>query len=240
VKLQIAMGAQSMEQDMTVRALGTVVDPSGIVLIPGAAVGIDSGATLVAIKHFLPEGVHLTMKPSDVKVVVGGDGRERDAILVAKDGNLGIAFVRLLEDPAEPLEALDVREGADPRIGAPLLAVGRKTEGYDYVPLLLRLYASRTIEKPRKMWGIEGEYEAAGLGSAEMEYMSMGAFVGGTPAYHPTGEVAGILSSQTVVGDSPRDIDSADVLLPLSVVAKSLEQARKLVPEALQKAREGK
>ena len=79
------------------------------------------------------------MKPTEVKVVLNGDGEERDAVLVAKDGNLGIAFVRLVEDPATPLPALDLSAGADPKVGEALLAVGRKTEGYDYVPLLLRL-----------------------------------------------------------------------------------------------------
>jgi hypothetical protein len=87
------------------------------------------------------------------------------------------------------------------------------------------------------MWGVSGDYEAAGPGAADMGFMSMSAFVGGTPAYHADGRAAGILSSQTVVGDGPEDVDSADVLLPLSVVARSLEQAKKLVPDALEKAR---
>jgi hypothetical protein len=183
-------------------------------------------------------GVDISVSSIDTKVVVGGDARERDAVLVARDATLGLAFVHLLGEEGKPFPTVDLAAGVEPVVGRRLLAVGRKTRAYDYVPLLLRLYASKKIERPRRMWGVAGDYEPAGMGVIEGASLMGGmSFVGGTPAYDESGKPVGILSSQMgAIDESLEDLESASVLLPTGVVSKAVEAAKKLVPQALEKA----
>jgi hypothetical protein len=236
VKMRFAFGGQSGERESKVGCLGTVLDPSGLVLVPNTSVG-GEGPEIASFKAMF-EGLSLSIVPSEVKVVVGGDGPERPAAIVARDADLGIAFLQILGEEGKPFASLDLAASAEPRLGERLFSVGRKTEGFDRVPLLLRLYASRRIERPRRLWGVAGDYEAAGIASADSPggFGVTSEFAGGTAAFDSAGRVVGVLARLYAPGDTPQDLQAVDALLPVDAVSKAMEAAKKLVPAAVAKA----
>jgi hypothetical protein len=231
--MRMSMGGQSGEREVEAHGLGTIVDPSGLVVLSADVLG-DVGQSGDMLRQM---DISLTVEPKEVNVVVGGDGRERAALIVARDSVLGLAYVHVLGDEGKPFPAADLRPGAEPKIGERLLAVGRKTEAFDRAPLLLRCYASQRLERPRRMWAVTGDHEASGLGSISLGFLSGTQFVGGTPAYDVAGRAVGLLSRQVAVGgESVEDTAQVDALLPLDVVARSIDAAKRVLPAALEKA----
>jgi hypothetical protein len=244
--MRMAVGGESRDREVEAHGQGTVVDPAGLVVLPLQVLG-DLGNAGDVLRQM---GITLSVEPKEVTVVVGGDGVERRARIVARDSVLGLGYVYVVGDEGKPLPAVDLTPPAaggppsavagEPAIGERLYAVGRKTEAFDRVPLLLRFYATQRLERPRRLWGIVGDYEAAGLGSMSLGFLSQSQFVGGTPAYDASGRVVGLLSQQTTLGAEGEAPASVDAILPLDAVARSIAAAKRVLPSVLEeeKARE--
>jgi hypothetical protein len=84
VKLVLRFG----EHELAREARGTVVDPSGIVLLADGWMGDDN------------------YRPHDVKVLFGTDPKEWPSVLVARDRLLHVAFLQVigLEKPAAAID----------------------------------------------------------------------------------------------------------------------------------------
>ncbi|MCC7139359.1 MAG: serine protease [Planctomycetes bacterium] len=192
-------------------AHGVVVDPSGLVLLASGNVGGGDA------------------KLADVKVLLGADPKEWPAVLVARDSTLDLAYVQVLGDEGRPFAHVDLDAAAarkpEPRLGEPLCGVTRTGRAFDYAPSVRRLYFTTRIEAPRRMWDFAGEFGEAGL-----------------PVFDATGQPVAVLSRQsgTEGADEGGGSSTDTFALPLSTVVKSLEQARKRVPEAVRKAAEAR
>jgi hypothetical protein len=216
--VRMRFAGQSFDQEQKDDVTAVVVDPSGLLMIS------DGSQEMAAVERQFP-GSELSMTPKTLQVVLPGDETDHDAILVARDANLGLAFLQVLGLEGKTLAAVDLGSTAEPKLLAPLYGVSRLPRGFDYAPQVQRLYARQHVEQPRPMWGIAGDFGGSGL-----------------PAFDATGAPVGILITQSGAvaegGSSGRALlDMGAFLLPLAPVHRLLEQVKKRVPEALEKAK---
>jgi hypothetical protein len=210
---------------------GVLVDPSGMVLASVTALeGEDLRYTRMFLKAMYGE-VSLAVEPVHLKVQVGTEETERDAILVAKDTALDVAFLQVVEQvdglpqaaKGLSLPSVDVSKPVEIRAGVPLHGVSRRGRAFDHSPYLRFAYASQRIEKPRAMWGVRGEF------TSEL----------GLPVFDEAGSAVGVLLQQDA-GEGGEDevAETATFLVPLDAIAKPMEAAKKRVAEAIEKARQ--
>lgn len=217
-------GQTVMEQELPAPGLGVVIDPSGLV-----AVG-DVGHLTRAFERGM-EGLSLSLATRSLKVTFAGEAKEHDAVLVVRDSNVGVAFLQILDLGDRQVPAIDLAKGGDgPRLGQDLLGIRRMGRGFDHAPEALRLSIAESILQPRRMWGLRGDFQEHGL-----------------PAFDASGLPVGIVAVQ--FGSEGIDMGSLMMgggiaarvcLLPLDLVRPLVEQAKKRVPEAVEKARGAK
>lgn len=184
-------------------AIGTVIDPTGLLVLGNDYLG--SGA----------------MKAVDLKVTFGGDPKEHDAVVVARDRVLNLAWVQVLGLEA-PVSAVDLAVGGDPALGQDLQSVWRTGRSFDHAPAAGRHYVVSRVEKPRPMWSLGGDTAA----------------VGG-PVFDAAARPVGVMATQSgsAADDDEEGGGGGSFLLPLDVVRKSLVEAKKRVAEAVEKAK---
>jgi hypothetical protein len=212
-----ALGALVERQAPAVVSVKFVLKTEDGSELPGTATGamVDpSGLLLLAEAHFA-DGA-----PRGLKLLYGSDPTEHDAVLVAKDTTLGLAFLQALDAGEKPLPAIDLAKAATVKVGSVLWGITRSERGFDYAPQVQRCYASAKVEKPRPMWALGGDFTTDGL-----------------PAFDLQGNVAGVVSTQGVADEDDAS-SHMTCLLPMDTVAKSVAAAKKRVPDALAKAKE--
>lgn len=211
VSLQFLVKFESGEEGTT-WAHGTVVDPTGLVMLSNSDVAAGEA------------------KVAEIKVVFGNDPKEWEGVLVARESTLDLAYVQVLGLGETKVPALDLAKAVesrkgDPRLGEPLFGASRAGRGFDYAPSIARSYLTCRIENPRRMWDLAGDFYESGL-----------------PLFDMSGRPAAILVNQTSTAgaDEGGGSHSGVFALPLGPVVKSLEQARTRVPAAMKKAEESK
>jgi hypothetical protein len=221
MKTSASFQGQSFEQEQSATIVGAVLDSSGLV----AALDVVGLVTKLAQKA-LPAGVTFSVTPSRIRVLLGDDQKEYDAVDVVRDAEAGIAWVQVVEPPG-PLPAVDLAGETRLRVGQDLAGVARLPRGFDFAPELRLFHVERRVERPRPMWGL-----------------SQGA-APGVPAYDLDGKTIGLvvarieadeISLASLVGGNPLDVGGAFVL-PLDEVRRSLAEAKKRVPAALERAK---
>ncbi len=198
---------KSSDAETAATALGVVIDPSGFVLLADADLGGSEE------------------KVVDLKVLFGNDPKEWEAVVVARDKTLSLAYVQILGLGDRAPASIDLAASVEPRVGGDYFGVWREGRGFDYATAHGRLYVTGKVEQPRAMWGVAGEFAWTGL-----------------PVFDAAGKVAGVLASQeSSAGASDEDgAETKTFLLPLADVRKSAEQAKKRVADAVRKAEAAK
>jgi len=207
---------QKHEQNSEVR--GVMIDPSGLVMLANNY--FSAPAQLVAMLRQRGGGVEAA--PSAVKVLFGNEAKEHDAVIVARDSNLNVAFVQILDLEKREVACVDLSKPAETKIGAGLLGVTRMGRGFDCAPRFGRVLITGRVEKPRAMWAIATNFDGLGL-----------------PVFDASGGVVGVLAAQEGsegVDDSGGGGNDGVFLLPLAAIQGSIDQARKLAPEKVKKA----
>jgi hypothetical protein len=211
------MGGESQKQEHNAEARGVMIDPSGLVMLANDHFAVQMPAFMRR-----RGGGGVESAPSKVKILFGNEAKEHDAVIVARDSNLNIAFVQILDIEKREVSSVDLSKAAETRIGASLLGVTRMGRGFDCAPQFGRVLITARVEKPRPMWAVATNFNGLGL-----------------PVFDTSGGVVGVLASQEgsegVDDDRGRGNDGV-FLLPLSAVQGSIDQARKLAPEKVKKA----
>lgn len=162
------------------------------------------------------------VKATGIKVLFGSDPKEWESVVVARDSTLGLAYVQVIGlDKAVP--AIDLAKGAEPKLAQDLTLVWRDTRGFDFAAGISRHYVSGRIEKPRAMWTLGGDGVSVGM-----------------PLFDAAGRPVGVSASQGGSEGTEDDGGRRTVLLPLADAMKSLDAAKKKVPDAVAKAAEAK
>lgn len=169
------------EQDEEVETTGIVIDPSGIILSNNNAFG-----------GLMARFGGPTPTPSEIKVLIGDDTQGADASFMARDSDLGLAWVKLNEAPAKPLAAVDLSKSVPATLGQDLVEISLMGKFFDRAPIVSTAHVAAVVKKPRELY-----IPSIGLASGEM----------GMPVFTTKGELLGITTlilpdQEEVVGNS--------------------------------------
>jgi hypothetical protein len=131
--------AKVMERELSINETGTVVDASGLVMLPNR------------VKN---DRVKFTV--SNLRVVFPGDDKEYDAIVAATDSRLDLAFIRIRDLAGKTLVPVDLTESPEAEPGTELFTVTRLDQGFDYAPYFGAAQVVGRITKPRALGILSG------------------------------------------------------------------------------------
>ncbi|MFO0932750.1 MAG: hypothetical protein U1E39_08565 [Planctomycetota bacterium] len=196
---------------------GVVVDPSGLVL---------AGSPMHLVRSIEAQmpGLSISMGLHRPRVRLSGDATEHEAVLVAQDASLGLAYFQVVTPPATPLAAVDLGVGTTGAVGDDLYGARRLDREFDDAFAVQRTRVAGFLEQPRRMGILRGDFNEHGM-----------------PVFRADGTPAGVYALQMGAVDAMEHGGRPDMLgglLPLDVVRASLAQAKKRVPDALAKAKE--
>ena len=219
LKMQITMQGQSRDQEQNLEVRGVLVGDQGLVLTSNTNFG---GIPESVRKRYQ---VEVKATPVELKILFGNEIEEYDAQLVARDSNLNLAFIQILDLKGREVKGVDMRTGIDPEVGRELIGVSRMARGFDCAPTVGQVFVTAKLEKPRKMWAVSGNF-------SELAH----------PVYNTDGQLVGVLSIQEgsegvdegggMMGGGNENVLA--VILPLSDIVRSLKQAEERAAEALE------
>jgi S1-C subfamily serine protease len=190
--------AKVMDREIPISETGTVVDEHGLVMLRNR------------VKN---DRVKFTI--SNLRVIFPGDEKEHDAIVVATDSRLDLAFVRIRDLGDRKAVPVDLTESPDPEPGTELFAVSRLEQGFDYAPFFGATNVVGRITKPR----------------------ALGILSGFTPGAHvlftTDGKAAGVVVPQSGVTDGDERGTRRSFLLPMKAALATIRQAQAAVDAAL-------
>lgn len=212
LKLQITMGGQQQEHEINREVHGVVVGDQGLIMTGNNHFEGGFGRGMRMRRQ-----MEIKATPKDIKVLFGNEQTEFDARLVARDSNLDLAFVQILDLKDRKIQAVDLTKPVELSIGQELVGVSRMGRGFDCAPLIVGLRVAAKIEKPRPMWLVAGDFSALGH-----------------PVFDLAGTPVGVMALQQGSGGVDEDSGVQAVLLPLDAVAVSIKGAQTRATEALE------
>jgi hypothetical protein len=169
---------------------------------------------LIMIQNPSPGG-NFKISLTEIRVIFPGDVKEYDAILVAQDSKVGLAFVRIKDLEGKQVTPLEIENSVEPKVGDLLYGVARKSQNWDYAPYCATLRVIAQLSKPRKLWDLDGNF-------AQRAH----------PVFTAEGVVAGVLVNQEGVGGGQETF-----ILPWKIAAATIKRAERMADEALEEAR---
>ncbi len=155
------------EQDEESETTGFVIDGAkGLVLTSNNAFGG------MAARFGGP-----TPTPSDIKILIGDDVNGLDATFVARDTELGLAWVKLKDAPATPLAAIDLSKDTKGAVGDEIYTISLMGKFFDRIPAISEGHIGAVTTKPRQLY-----IPSIGLAGAEQAM----------PIFNSKGEVLGV------------------------------------------------
>jgi S1-C subfamily serine protease len=199
---------KSEEGENEAECPGVMVEESGVVLASNRNMG-----------GFAPFGPNLN--PTNVKVLIGEDTQGVEASLIARDTELGLAWVKVKE-PKGPYARVDFSKGTSATIGEPLYAVSLLSKFFDRAPAVTEGTVAAVTTKPRALL-------VASLSLAGTEF--------GVPVFGAGGEPVGvmtlILPDQEELAGTPggpqeifRNVPGGKVILPSAAVLAATKRAQ--------------
>lgn len=209
---EISAGGQSQNKEMKLQAMGTIIDPCGMVVVPLGI--IDPGA--MADGKVGPGGMKMSIKTmhTDIKIVLppskaNPNGLEVAARIALKDTDLNLAFV-LPDEKAKdkPAAFTCVKLDKAPAMQElePLVCLGRMAKAMDQTPTVSTSELTAIIRKPRTFY-TGGQYQ-------------------GGPVFTLTGALVGITTIYTTESGSGQ----TPVILPAEDVQELAQQAKTAKP----------
>ena len=211
VSMTVTAGDQpSQTQDRALETLGTVVDPSGLVVV--AAASIDPGAFADGRTVQTPAGPMRLAVVSEVKeaFLVLADGTELPAKVVLKDKDLNLALLAPVTKAAQPLVGVDTSTAGELKVADEVVVLGRMGKGLERAPRVDVDSVCAAISKPRPLAVIHLPYP-------------------GCPVFDLEGRFAGLTTAKAEAGDddSGAGVSMTPVVVPASVVRRFLDAGQK-------------
>ena len=212
IKFILKGGEQEKEEEAT----GVVIDPSGLIL----ASNLEFGGQYARMGGPTPI-------PSEIKVLIGDDTQGLEAKFLARDTELGLAWMQLKDAPAKPLNSVDFAKGVNAKVGDGLYVVSLMGKFFDRVPAMSEGRVSALVKKPREL-----VIPSFGLASTEL----------GIPVFNEKGEVIGvttlILPDEEEVAGIPGGMRAAlrgvtrSMILPAAEVVAATKRAKETAANA--------
>jgi hypothetical protein len=148
-------GYASREREAEVT--GMMIDPQGLVLCSNSRLSGYYGS-------MRRRGSDVSVVPTDLKVLVGGDTEGAEAEFMTRDTELDLAWVRIKEPRDEPYIHIDLTHAAKPLVGQRLFSVSRMNQYFDRTVIVSEGILAGTTDKPRDLFvGGGGVVRGAGL-----------------------------------------------------------------------------
>ena len=154
-KVRINQGGREQNQDSRIQAPVTILDSSGLGVM--SLTSLDPGELMSAT---LSRGrgaggaVSVSTEPADLRYRMP-DGKEMPVRVVLRDKDLDLAFLRPVEKPATPMDAVDAAAVRPVNI-EPVVVLQRLPEIAGWQPTTLFLYVQAVVEKPRTFYFLTG------------------------------------------------------------------------------------
>lgn len=195
------------EGEQESEAPAVVVEPDGLVLVSNRAVG--------GFAPFAPN-----VNPTELKVLIGEDTQGEEATLVARDTELGLAWVKI-KSPKGKYPAVDLAQSSTPALGDGLYVISLLSRFFDRAPAVTVGSVSAVAAKPRRLF-------VPSLSLAGTDF--------GIPVFAADGKVVGIvtlilpdqdeLSSPGAAQELFRNVPGGKVILPASDVLSATKRAK--------------
>jgi hypothetical protein len=187
---------------------GTVIDPSGLVVVALSA------CDPADLYRRISEEYKIDTEVNDIKILLD-DGTEMPAEIVLRDKDLDLGFLRPKTKPASPMAAVDLSKSSSADMLDQVIALNRlnRAAGRAYSASIERICA--VIQKPRTFYIPDSTMSSTSLGS---------------PAFLANGNVLGLFVMRAVNSGgsrNPRD-SMATIIIPAEDILKGAKQA----PEA--------
>lgn len=155
-------GGSSQAGESKTEATGTVIDPTGLVVMSLSE--SDPMSIFEAMMDEMPGGFKMETEVRDVKILLE-DGTEVPAEIVLRDRDLDMAFVRPKEKPESDFACVDLEKTGEPEILDQVIALNRlgKVAGRVYSASVERVDA--IVHKPRTFYVPGSDPTNTGLGS---------------------------------------------------------------------------
>lgn len=215
-----AMGDRGQEVETEIS--GVVIDPSGLVLCSNTLIGGFAG--LMGRMMGGGNEFEISATPKDIEILIGEKPRGVPARLVARDTDLDLAWLRLVEPPAEPLPAVDLSSGATARIGDPFIAVRRLDKMFARAPALIEGRIGGETAKPRRLWVTASPTAGHGL----PVFAANGELLGVTVMQFPDDDALAGGGMAAMLQSTRLEEVLQAVILPASEVARATELAREI------------
>ncbi|MHB0913075.1 MAG: S1 family peptidase [Armatimonadota bacterium] len=199
-------GGESETSESKDEATGTIIDPSGLVVMSLSTTTADE-------ESYMPEEYQVTSNVTDVKLILG-DGQELPARIVLRDKDLDLAFVRPIAQVEKALPYVDLANSSSPELFEKTFTLTRlgAIANRCAAGSLGRVLA--IVEKPRTLYVPEGTGDyGADLGS---------------PVFTLDSKVVGIMVSRSAPPGGESGYDwGMYIVLPGSDVLEVAKQAPK-------------
>jgi hypothetical protein len=198
------------EQQQKVEALGTLIDPSGLVV--AALSQVDPARRLSGREFRRPSGnikLDAVATFKEFKVIMP-DGTEIPAQIVMKDTDLDLAFVRIKTASKEAkgivFHAVDLKDSAPGKVLDEVVTLSRTEEVLNRAPGVTRGQITTVTKKPR-------------------EFLRVSGGTPGCPTFLMDGKILGITVYRSVKNKTP-----AEVIIPAGDVLEISDQAKSAKP----------
>lgn len=209
LKMKRSYNGETQTKEMKGTGIGVVIDPSGLVVLPFAAINpTESGSD--------GDGSDSDIKSEITSIKIRlGDGINVPYKVVLRDKDLDLAFIKPVNKLPNPVAAVDLKNSTSTDVLSRVMVLHRldKIGGYALAATLQRVNA--IIEKPRKCYTITMSNEGSQYGG---------------PVFSMDGKIIGLLLTRSI-GSSDSDDSSLTVILPAEdineVAVQVLEDAPK-------------
>ncbi len=206
--LKINMGGEDRQQEA--EAPGVIVNAEGLVLASSTHMG--------GISKLLGDrGANVSATPTDIKVFIGDDAEGLPAVLLARDSDLDLAWVKIKDIKGQELTTVDFAKGRDPVLGETIRSLRPMPRYFDRALVVGESRIGAMIHKPRDLY----------VGITPVAPMF------GLPVFAADGTVIGFSVLQIPEDAGPaagRFQDATNLILPASKVAKATALAREMTP----------
>jgi S1-C subfamily serine protease len=212
LKLHLSMGGQSQDREVNSEIRGVLLDSRGLVMT----------ANTPFSPHVRNPNLEIKATPADIRVLFGSEETEFEARIVARDSNLDLAFLQILDLKERKVSPVSLAGEDTLDIGQELVGITRLPRGFDNAAVIGRIFVTAKVERPRTMWAIAGDFGGVGLPVFDMQG-------------HPVGVLANQEGSEGV-GDTQNPFGGGGArpfLLPLSTVNRSVKMAEQRATELL-------
>jgi S1-C subfamily serine protease len=188
---------------------GVIIEPTGLILASNNAFG-----------GMMARFGGSAGTPTDIKVLVGDDNQGVKAKIIARDTELGLAWIQTEDPPAKPYTAVDFSAGADAKMGDPIYMVSLMGKFFDRAPMVAEAHVGALVKKPRTLI-----IPSIGLAGGEF----------GLPVFDASGRPVGI---STLILPDQEEMEGGDPRSALRGITGGMILPAKDVVEATARAKE--